>query len=532
MTATDALQWEIPGPGGWRHDAAHSAGPTSQIVQDLFPSAMADGFRSFTGRYGLLLSHIEIRYVHGYAYGGVRIAGVAPSDRRPPPPAVLRILSRVHPEMRRRDRAARRALAQRTWDDDLRRWFDELRPARVAALRTLQAVSPDELDDDALAVHVEACAAALADGLQEHFSLLGASSVPVGLYILREQERGRSAADAIADLAGAAERSTGASLPALRAISEALALAGIEPTTLDEVRSASPEAREALDAFLDEHGQRVVGANDVTGRRLVELPDVILRSIAAAGARQSATPAAADAVDQVEAEARLAIASRDDHSGIGGSWSVGLLRRALLAVAHRLEERGLDLGPEAVFACSLPEVAALLTGAVEAPTAEELAARVEERRRASAATPPEVLGEDHPPPDPALFAEGLRTMAAAMATFLGTLDADRSLRGTGIGTERHRGRAIVATTADDAIARLRPGDVLVTPMTTPSFNCILPIAGGLVTVHGGPMSHAGIVARELGIPAVVGLADACERIADGAEVEVDPVAGTVSVITG
>jgi pyruvate,water dikinase len=533
MTAVDELQWEKPGPGGWRHDAAHSAGPTSQILQDLFPTAMADGFRSFTGRYGILLSHLEIRYVHGYAYGSPRIAGVRPGDGPPPPAGLLKVLSRLHPEMRRRDRRARAALAGRVWEADLLRWFDELRPARVEAMLALQAVRPDELDDGALAAHVETCAAAVADGLREHFSLVGASSVPVGLHVRREQERGRTAAEAIADLAGAAERSTGAALPALRAVHEALLAAGAPaPATLDDVRAASPAAHQALEAFLAEYGQRVVGANDVTGRRLIELPDAILRSITAAGTARARLPEPGGAVDVVLADARLAVASRDDHSGICGSWPTGLLRRALLEAADRLTARGMPVGEEEIVACSLSEVAALLRGTAAAPSVDALAERAAERRRARAATPPPVLGVEHPPPDQAAFAVGLRTMAEAMAAFLGTLDAAADRRGVGVGAERHVGRAVVAVDADDAIARLQPGDVLVTAMTTPAFSCVLPIAGALVTRHGGPMSHAGIVARELGIPAVVGLDDAFDRIRDGEAVEVDPVAGTVRSLAG
>lgn len=532
MTAPVAdLRWEKPGPGGWRHDAAHSSGPMSRIVQDLFPEAMAEGFRSFTGRYGILLSHIEVRFVHGYAYGAPQIAGVPPSDRRPPPPAVLRALSRLHPEMRRRNRRALAALEQRIWRDDLRRWYEQERPARVAALRSIQAVAPEALDDAALATHVETCVAASADGLREHFALVGASSVPVGLHILREQERGRSAAEAVADLTGAAEGSTGATLPVLRAISAALLEAGVDPATLEEVRSASPAAQQALDAFLDEHGQRVVGANDVSGRRVVELPDVVLRSIAAAGARPASAPAVDGRPDELLADARAAVASRDDHSGICGSWSIGLLRRALLEVITRLEARGLAVGEDELFACSLDEVLALLRGDGGEPDAERLAAYGEARRRARAATPPAELGTVHPPPDPQLFADGLRTMAAAMGAFLRVLDERPDHRGMGVGTVRHRGRAVVAVDATDALNRLAPGDVLVTAMTTPAYNSVIPIAGALVTAHGGPMSHAGIIARELGIPAVIGVTDVFDLVSDGDEIEIDPVAGSVQVIT-
>jgi pyruvate,water dikinase len=108
--------------------------------------------------------------------------------------------------------------------------------------------------------------------------------------------------------------------------------------------------------------------------------------------------------------------------------------------------------------------------------------------------------------------------------------AEGVLTGTGIGHTTYRGVARVATTADDALDRLEPGDVLVAPFTGPAYNSILPILGALVVDAGGPMSHAAIVAREFTLPAVIGATDATARIPDGALVEVDPVIGRVRII--
>jgi pyruvate,water dikinase len=77
--------------------------------------------------------------------------------------------------------------------------------------------------------------------------------------------------------------------------------------------------------------------------------------------------------------------------------------------------------------------------------------------------------------------------------------------------------------------RLQRGDVLVTISTTESFNIVLPILGAIVTDAGGLLSHAAIVSREYGIPAVVGCRDATTLIADGAQVRVDGTAGEVTV---
>jgi phosphohistidine swiveling domain-containing protein len=72
--------------------------------------------------------------------------------------------------------------------------------------------------------------------------------------------------------------------------------------------------------------------------------------------------------------------------------------------------------------------------------------------------------------------------------------------------------------------------VLVARSTGPSFNSLLPIVGALVVEEGGPMCHAAIVARDFGIPALIGTANATADIPHGATVEVDPQAGVIPVL--
>ena len=91
------------------------------------------------------------------------------------------------------------------------------------------------------------------------------------------------------------------------------------------------------------------------------------------------------------------------------------------------------------------------------------------------------------------------------------------------------GRAVVATSAEQALERLQPGDVLVTLTTSPAYNLVLSMVGGLVTAEGGPVCHAAVLSRELGLPAVIGVRDALTSIPDGAIVELDPSAGLVRV---
>jgi pyruvate,water dikinase len=91
------------------------------------------------------------------------------------------------------------------------------------------------------------------------------------------------------------------------------------------------------------------------------------------------------------------------------------------------------------------------------------------------------------------------------------------------------GPARVVITVDQ-IADVRDGEVLVCPITSPAWAPIFPKIRGVVTDIGGVMSHAAIVCREYGLPAVVGTGHATSQIRTGQLVRVDGSAGTVTIL--
>src|SRR5215207_1105104 len=106
---------------------------------------------------------------------------------------------------------------------------------------------------------------------------------------------------------------------------------------------------------------------------------------------------------------------------------------------------------------------------------------------------------------------------------------ERKVRGVGVSPGVYEGTArLIHSTAE--FGRIERGDVLVTNSTTTAFNIVLPLLGAIVTDRGGLLSHAAIVAREYGIPAVVGCSDATAVVADGDRVRVDGRAGEVEVL--
>jgi phosphoenolpyruvate synthase/pyruvate phosphate dikinase len=105
--------------------------------------------------------------------------------------------------------------------------------------------------------------------------------------------------------------------------------------------------------------------------------------------------------------------------------------------------------------------------------------------------------------------------------------ADGGLRGTPASGGVVSGKARVVL--DPSSAHLEPGEILVAPSTDPGWTPLFLTAGGLVMEMGGPMSHGAIVAREYGIPAVVGVPDATERVETGQRITVDGSGGIVNL---
>lgn len=220
-------------------------------------------------------------------------------------------------------------------------------------------------------------------------------------------------------------------------------------------------------------------------------------------------------------------------------WPNGLVRRALLEAGRRLTQRGVLPDEAHVFALGEAEIAAALAG--DTSLGAEAAARTAHGIAVEADGAPAQLGDDEgPPPDPGLFPDAMADLVRAV--FLGfeiegafkseIVEATSwSGEGTGVGSTPYTGRACVAESVEDALAKLEPGDVLVTSHTTPAFEAIMPIAGALVTDHGGLMSHAALVCREYGIPAVIGVAGATSHITDGELLTVEPSMSRVLIPT-
>jgi rifampicin phosphotransferase len=185
------------------------------------------------------------------------------------------------------------------------------------------------------------------------------------------------------------------------------------------------------------------------------------------------------------------------------------LRRQLVAVGEALAANGSIAAADDVFFLDLAEARAGLDGA-------DLRETVAGRREAYEAE----LRRRHIPR--VLLSDGTEPEASMTAA---AIPADGSLAGTpaSAGTVTGPARVIL----DPVGAYFEPGEILVAPSTDPGWTPLFLTAGGLVMEMGGANSHGAVVAREYGIPAVVGVPDATGRIVTGQRITVDGTAGTV-----
>jgi phosphohistidine swiveling domain-containing protein len=202
------------------------------------------------------------------------------------------------------------------------------------------------------------------------------------------------------------------------------------------------------------------------------------------------------------------------------------LRKMLIALGRRLVEAGVVKRPEDVFWLFEKEVQQAAEALDGGETVQSLDDAVDRRRAQwrvnQGATPPPVL-----PPKSKWMGLDLGTFAPAKDT---NQDAG-VIQGAGTSPGRVTGTARVILGPED-FGRLEPGDILVAGITTPAWTPLFARATALVTDVGGQLSHGSIVAREYGIPAVMGAGVATKRIQDGQSITVDGGSGEVILHKG
>jgi phosphohistidine swiveling domain-containing protein len=221
----------------------------------------------------------------------------------------------------------------------------------------------------------------------------------------------------------------------------------------------------------------------------------------------------------------------DALSDVGLAWP--LLRRMLLELGQRLVGSGVLAEPGDVFWLRFQELRSAVEFGLASPGVPSAvaiagaarpvrAAAVEDRkmlwRGQARAVAPQLLPES-------------RWMERAFGSMMPARPQDQPggvIKGVGASSGRVTAPARVLMGPQD-FARMVPGEVLVARITTPAWTSLFAMASAVVTDVGGPLSHSSIVAREYGIPAVLGTGVATQRLSSGQRIRVDGDAGTVVI---
>gem|GEM_PF-1294727 len=540
------VKWDDPDDAAamWLFDAAHCSAPMSRLDFELRMAPMTDGTNRANVLYGLPLSS-EPRLINTFVFQKASAPDIAPG-------AADAVWQGADAAMRR----GAEGLAARwtgTWLPEIQRHLAELHAVDLAA-----ASLPG------LVLHLAELRRRVVRLWEIHFELMYPLTLALSDFddAYRDLFPDARPLEVYELLAGFPSKTTEANLrlwelgrvaarsPALRAT-----IGGTDVHDLPAALAATPAGQQLwseLQDYMRMYGER---SDDLYIDRpgWLEQPTPILRGLQEA-VRQPDRDLAAELRGQTERrearlaavraaladhprpvvaefESLLAAAQASTHLGEEHNFWIDAkitfhARRAALEVGRRLAARGAIYDPEDVFQVAIAELehAAADPGSTFRSTVAE---RRAEAARFAGTRPPKVLGVMRPflPMDSAL----MRAMFRMNGDQLSPPAKDGSLSGMPGSGGKVTGPARVVRTLAEA-GKLRPGDVLVATATLPSWTPYFAIASAVVTNTGGMLCHAAVVAREYGIPAVVGTRSATETLHDGQLVEVDGDAGTVRVV--
>jgi phosphohistidine swiveling domain-containing protein len=546
-----------PPPGYWVREASHAPAPWTRFAQVVLRSR-TPAIRAMCSELGLLFETIDLRDIGGWEY--VRIVPLHDKDRIEPSAPVVPV-----PLLPGRLRECVAAMQADVCGRVIARWYEEWQcefARRIAYLRDLEV---SELNDLDLGAYLKKVLELVDRGLDVHFLLQGAIWITLAelAFTCRDLLRFDDAS-MFALLAGLSGRSTEPSrafapLAELANGRPALRRRLIERAPVDVVLAQDEQFAAAFTEFMQTHGCRAL-RYEVAEQNLEERPDVVIgliadqlatgfdpdrteaellagRTRAAAEARSRlTTPEDRARFDGALARAERAYPVREDNEYFTLSAPLALVRRAALEIGRRLaDRRQIDL-PDDIFQLE-PEQAqqALRDGAKR----HGLVARGKGEHAWALAHPgPASYGKDPgpPPPSDSLPAEARLANEGFLWGVEHVFGPDTSSRvgldGAVTGVPASPGRytgPVRVIRSEAEFERLRAGDVLVCPITSPVWSVLFPSIGALVTDTGGILSHPAIIAREYGIPAVVATGNGTVALHDGQLVTVDGTLGIVQI---
>jgi phosphohistidine swiveling domain-containing protein len=546
----------------WTLEDVHYPTPVTRWTATLWVKEESRAIRELCRQYGLLLEGIEMKEIGGRVY--TTTVPLGGKVRKPPPAFLVPVLAKLVPELRRRIGTMRRHEAGEEYRAVVDRWLGGLEDELLASGRALLSLDLGQADDDQLADAVGAAFALAFRGCREHFRLHGVGINEIGRLGLALTRAGWTPVEVTDLFTGLSDTSTGPARAQAEVVERARAAGGLDAlagaTSLDDVRAIGPDVAAALDDYLTRWAVRAV-SYEVAEPPIEDRPTLVLGARRDAAHRPPSSASAAehaerrrkaeeravadlgggeDARDRV-ARAQRAFPIREGNETATIGVPVAALHRVGQAVGARFVADGRVRAADDVFDLEPDEVIALLRRRADAPEDPgTLAAGRGAARRARAGTEvPRTIGPPATLPDLAGFPPDVAELLDATFWYLGHVSSEllaepeavagTTLSGVAAAPGTYEGPARVVLD-ESGLDRIEPGDVLVCPVTSPVWSMVFPSLGALVCDAGGILSHPAIIAREFGIPAVVGTGSATASVADGQVVRVDGTEGRVELV--
>lgn len=556
-------------PGFWFFDGSHH---NSHVPIDRF---LAELVRPCSTRwceeFGYLFDAIEFRMIGGWPYQRMVPLG----DREGPalPSWLMWVLVRTLPMLRRRVARAVDANRSDLPGRYIERWYREWQPEMAGAIARVRDVDLPGLSDEELVAHVEQARELMASGILTHMRLHGAiAPILHDLVATCGALLGWDMTRSMDLVSGTSYKSTE---PARR-LWELAELARNRPEvrslldyrgrdTLERLHAADGEFAERFSAYLHEYGCRALGHTTLGQKTLAEDPALVLAMISGqieqgydprrnleesagrrAGTLREAETLLASRPDDLSslrravARAARAYPVREDNEFFCLSSPLALLRYAAVEIGRRLASRGVtDITDDVLYLDIEEALAALAQDTDLRPLVQR---RRGEQAWIESHPGPPTYGTPPPgppsfrflPPDARPLMESiLWANEVIMAIDERSQDSRSPQSGlTGVAASPGEYFGPVRVVMEESqFNKVRPGDVLVCPATSPVWSVVFPVVGALVTDTGGMLSHPAIIAREYGIPAVVATGEATNLLHDGDLVTVNGSRGTVELET-
>ncbi|HWM51384.1 MAG TPA: PEP/pyruvate-binding domain-containing protein, partial [Thermoplasmata archaeon] len=528
ITTLAPIQIEVPvhppTEGFWQQDTAHFPKPISPMYRSYKLPIMKKAMSEIGEEFGLLLEGIDTKEIGGWDYA--RFIPFGGKDRDPPPVWLIRLLIRLVPSLRKRIKRQIEVVRGGLSSEYARRWEREWKPELIRRSTALLAIGLGGLSDKELDVHLTEVLEFVTYASAVHFRYMAVPGIlPLGQLVLEARELlGWDEGRTLGLVTGLSETVSEPGLKMrelIRAIEADPALREIvdhpTPDALARIEAASPPFFHQFQMYCAAYGNRAL-SYEVCDPTLSERPDLLLGLIRSQMSATGVDPTTATSQRRQELEreavarlkdhpenlrrfqtvveaARLTYPTVDDNTLYTQNLGDALARYVLLEIGRRLSERRLLTNPDDVFFLTLDEARKSLStkedfrGAASRRRAERACALAHPGPPSYGKAPPGPPPLDGLPLEAKLMTQVLLWASASVSSPMSMASmssgpseatSDRQLRGVPASSGLYTGPARIVRDETE-FDKLRPGDVLVCPTTTPVWSVLFPNAGALVT---------------------------------------------------